>query len=470
MAPTPHRIQRTALADPLQPFQVLTHVSETGERIPVLINLRSGLPPVAALRYTLFRRGRPGASASLKLAVRCIRDLYEWYDVACDGRSLDMLLQGGEMLTDYELRAALAYVSKTGLRTWERTQAVKRRKGVVGSITAEVPRVGPWLNNRRLWAWRHFLGWITDRRKWSDDKGTPSMHERRLWREQLIDVQEFCDDPDNHQRAGHTVHHAPLSQEELATIAEAIAPDADGAFPAVFTPATRLRNWCMYAAGRWGGLRRGEILKLKVRDIPAPIAGRGTPAAPWVFAVSEIAVVRRPDDHLDSRVTDEPSVKRGGRAVALPDDVLGDLHRYAISAHGDDLTLSHVADRYLFVTDDGRPLSVGRADDVIEQIGGYASDAWTREYNAGLHTLGGLTWHRLRATRATELLPEFEVSGANGVMEFCAYFGWVSMMSARPYLIELFRRRGKARVVSHLESLSTESALRRLLLTTRPKV
>lgn len=463
------RSQRTALPDSTQPFHVLTHVTETGERIPVLIELRSGLPPVAALRYTLFRRGRPGASASLKVAVRCIRDLYEWYHITYDGRSLDALLHGGEMLTDDELRAALAFVSSTGLRSWERTQTVRRSKGVIGSITNEVPRVGAWLNNRRLSAWRHFLGWITDRRKWSDDKGMRSAVERRLWREQLIDIREFCDDPDNHQRSGRTVHHAPLSQEELETIDEAIAPDTDGAFPAVFTPATCLRNWCMYAVGRWGGLRRGESLKLKVGDIPTPVAGHGTPASPWEFSVSEIEVVRRPDDRMDSRVTDEPSVKRGGRGVTMPDDVLGDLYRYALSVHGRDLSLAHVSDRYLFVTEEGRPLSIGRADDVIEQIGRYASAAWQREHRAGVHTLDGLTWHRLRATRATELLPEFEASGINGVMEFCSYFGWVSMLSARPYLVELFRRRGKARVVSHLESLRTESALRRLLLSTRPK-
>ena len=92
---------------------------------------------------------------------------------------------------------------------------------------------------------------------------------------------------------------------EIRAIRNSIGPrrDTQGvlSFPEVFSPHTRMRNWLMFEVALELGIRRGELLKLRLDSLP-----RG--------ADDGIRVLRRPDDPHDSR-SKEPAVKTAERVI-----------------------------------------------------------------------------------------------------------------------------------------------------------
>jgi integrase len=97
----------------------------------------------------------------------------------------------------------------------------------------------------------------------------------------------------------------PLEEAEIRAVRNSIGPrrDAQGilSFPEVFSAHTRLRNWLMFEVALELGIRRGELLKLRLDSLP-----RG--------GDDGIRVLRRPDDPHDSR-SKEPAVKTAERVI-----------------------------------------------------------------------------------------------------------------------------------------------------------
>ena len=129
------------------------------------------------------------------------------------------------------------------------------------------------------------------------------------------------------------------------------------------------------------GVRRGELLKVRLDSLP-----RGSDDG--------ILILRHPDDPADTR-TREPAVKTAERIIPASRPLLSALRAY--------MTLPPPLGRvkgtslYLFVTERGSPLSLDRADDVIQDIGRHSG-------------ITPLSWHRLRHTWseqwAERLLPQ----------------------------------------------------------------
>lgn len=265
--------------------------------------------------------------------------------------------------------------------------------------------------------------------------------EREARRQARADLEDFFEDQVVPE--GRPGRRTAPTDSEIEAIEAAIGPDECGRFrDSGFAPATRWRNWICYGLARYGGLRRSEVLKLRIEDLP--VRHRSKATGGWALTSAVIEVVRRPDDPADPRASRPPSVKRHDRPVVLPDSFLHDIWNW-IETVRPRTDSSGRASPYLVVTDRGHPLSVDRLGEVIEQAAVLAAREFEARHPGAPHTLDRLTWHRLRHRRAQELLPEYEAAGPTGLDEFREYFGWASMSSAEPYLRDLYRSRAAAR-------------------------
>lgn len=191
---------------------------------------------------------------------------------------------------------------------------------------------------------------------------------------------------------------------------------------------------------RWGGLRLGEALKVQLEDIPPRESDADAILREVDGSALAIQIHRRVDDLLDTRRS-EPAVKRLGRRVALPDTVIKLLWDYR-----DTLPKSTP---YLVRTDDKtRALSYSQASKIAAAIRPAATKLFEAQHPGDAHTLSAFRWHRLRHTRAVEMLPEYFPDGQADPIrqrQFCDAFGWAYLESAEPYLRLLYRRDGEAR-------------------------
>ncbi len=201
----------------------------------------------------------------------------------------------------------------------------------------------------------------------------------------------------------------PLEEQEIVSIRQTIGPMREGegswVFPrSVFAEHTRLRNWLMFEMALELGVRRGELLKLRLDSLP-----RGSDDG--------IRILRHPDDPADSR-TNEPAVKTAERVIPASRALLSALRAY--------MTLPPPLGRvrgkslYLFVTEKGSPLSLDRADDVIQDISRHSG-------------ITPLSWHRLRHTWS-ERWAERLLSLPNGkdVLQYLG--GWANPHSPDRYI------------------------------------
>lgn len=143
----------------------------------------------------------------------------------------------------------------------------------------------------------------------------------------------------------------PLVDEEVVYIRQAFSRFKHG-----------LRNRIMFEICLGMGLRRGELLKLKVKDV-----------------VDNVLHIRRNND-LDDLRQPLPSVKTEERELTIPSDLVPHLNQYISKVRRSNHT------DYLFTTQTGQPLSVAQSDKIIRQL---------KEFT-GIP----ISWHRLRHTFA----------------------------------------------------------------------
>lgn len=116
--------------------------------------------------------------------------------------------------------------------------------------------------------------------------------------------------------------------------------------------AVKFRNYLIISWLYETGMRRGELLNLKVGDIN--------------FSDNSVTIIRRPDDKNDPRKY-QPLVKTRGRRIPIPEE-LGLLTRKYISNYR---AVNAAAKKhpYLFVaTDTGQPLSLKSVNSIFNKV------------------------------------------------------------------------------------------------------
>ena len=176
------------------------------------------------------------------------------------------------------------------------------------------------------------------------------------------------------------------------------------------------------------GIRRGELLKLRLDSLPRA-------------ADDGIRILRRPDDPHDSRAK-EPAVKTAERVIPASRELLRAVQVYLTSPP----PVGRVSGKspYLFVTRSGSPVSIDTADDIIVAIG-------------RLSGVTPLSWHRLRHSWA-ERMAELFAEQPNGMDRLVYLGGWTNPLSARRYIQRSLAKQAKEALRGYHRKLYEEAA------------
>jgi integrase len=343
------------MSDASPKYRVLPIVLETGETLPTLVCNSDWIPLRVPTRWAVRRRRFECMDSTLAANLRALGLLYEWAEatlhchlddmlerfVIPDGRQFDSLVQF--------LRA--------------RANRPERNLNSLATVANQAVAI------------RLFLMWV------SDPTNQGSAHPKaaqQIARERAALIEMFRPIA---SYTGAAQRIPPLLKQQLDKINAVIGPNRDSSgrleLPLSFNeqnpfrPPSRLRNWLMYAIAYQCGLRRGELLKLRLDDLPKPDD-------------SGIKVRRRPHDSADVR-RNKPRVKTVERVLPVSEEIRAGVRAYL----GFPPPIGRARGRtpYLFVSANGAPLSIPATNEIAKLIGQHTE-------------IHDLSWHSFRHTWA----------------------------------------------------------------------
>jgi integrase len=327
----------------------------SGERFPVLLTL-NWIPVPLPTRYTVHKLRDSDQLETIVGKLRAIRFLYQWSAEYTPRIDLEERIRSGEFLTTAHLLSFKEWVrSRKNMNVVQmRTEVLPGDKVAVSNNTV----------NTYIDAVRDFLVWAHETQ---GGAGEPELNRHATkWNANKLTATParalFALTPEQQRRLLQHVH--PCSPTNP------------------FHEPIRLRNYLIVCVLLYCGVRRGELLKIRVGD--AQTKGGDT---------GYITVVRRPDDPADPR-SHPPSVKTRGRRLYISDELRGLLVAY--------LRQRKSKQPYLFVDPEtGFPLSGGAITVMIDRI--RTTDPMLLET--------GMTAHSLRRSFEENLTPVLEKSG-----------------------------------------------------------
>ncbi len=303
---------------------------DDGERYMILVG-EDGMPLYfPALYVTAIVRGGNKAANTLRNTLYAIKVLCDWQSDA--EISLEERFSCGELLSDHEIHA---------LRDFTRLPlaGAMQPEGKVVSIAVRKRKpkaVSTKVQYARLTVIAHYLGFLAAQVQRGDEGSQKKIQAMvstiKANRPKITKKSQ----PDRDQ-----IH---LDEALLERLDNALKPGSSN--NPVKDYGTQVRNALIIAILRATGMRRGELLNLRVEDIN--------------FSVNTLSIVRRPDSKDDQRL-DQPVAKTRERTIPidplLADHIYNYVLRYRAHVPG---AKKHT---YLFVTHKagpacGRPLSI----------------------------------------------------------------------------------------------------------------
>lgn len=410
---------RKQQTDVLSPFRVLLLVLDTGERLPCLVERETWLPVRLATRWAMRTRRYRRQSSTLTDNLRILGSLYTWARMS-GGFDLDDYLTQGNILTPRQIEAFAST-----LRSPELFEAEPQLKLITEPTSSLFPPIDASTYDHYLSVTEHFLLWSLDHM----NRGGVS----RLSLERLVAERAQLTYLFQSLRIGArpSERMEPLEDQEIQHIRETIGPRREGQNPwmfsgHIFSEATRLRNWLMFETALQLGVRRGELLKLRLDSLP-----RGSDDG--------IRILRSPDDPADTRAR-EPAVKTAERILPAS--------RHLLSAFRAYLTLPPPLGRvrgkspYVFVAKEGQALSLDRADDIIQDIGRHSR-------------IAPLSWHRLRHTWSEKWAERFLVQpNGKDLLQYAG--GWTNPHSPDHYIQHTIEKQAADLMRTYHQTLYTK--------------
>lgn len=323
-------------------YAVKTVVTRSGERLPLLVDQRDGQPLFEPTVFAISElRGRGNASATIEQALRAVMVLLystHWLDV-----DLNQRMEQGRLLDLGEIEELVRQCHRTA-------RAVRRGLGAKGAARHSNGRVvllerdGVVSNTAaiRLHYVIHYLKWLTTSRRLRIGPKHPLYSGLTESAALALDALHA-----RMPHGGESAERLGLDEAQRQQLRAAVQVDAEG------NPwkreHARVRN---NLAIRWLadlGLRRGELLSVRVRDIN--------------FQTNEVTIHRRADDPEDPR-RHQPLTKTRGRLLPLGAELAKSTFTY-ISKHRRAQGKAKHHD-FLFVADrSGAPLSLSALNDVF---------------------------------------------------------------------------------------------------------
>ncbi|HEY0100344.1 MAG TPA: site-specific integrase [Pyrinomonadaceae bacterium] len=399
---------------------VVERLDVDGEELPILRHAEMWLPAPIALRYALWARFRVGPS-SLTNDFRAIAILYNWAEATEGIGYFEDFLTSGRVLTRDQLLAFLPYLQSR--RYIDADELITLSPDYI----TLPPIVGNQTYNARLVAVREFIGWTVEPVNHSGDMLFDE-DEREL---KLAKMARLCNE--HTLTVGESLRPDPITKEEIRLIRKAIMPDELGNYPPNgFRKATRFRNWIMFEVALNLGLRKGELLTLKVSHLPA-----------LIDLLQFFFVPRQQDAPEDPRKRRRLRGKTNERRVPLMEpDLLPSILGYRDAAPPIGRNDPRITSPYFFVTSEGQPIACSTADHIIKQIGKYAARLVDEDMTLDEHvrarlkeSLLALSWHRLRHTWAEQAAQKLYLKYGVGAWAILKEWGgWNSEESMERYI------------------------------------
>lgn len=298
----------------------------TGERFPVLLYRNSFRPVVLATRYIIDERRENKQSSTIARDVRILRWFYEWCDTT--HIHIEKRLRMGEMLTKAEVTSFCRY-----LRAY-------RRSRIIGSIDLQGISQEATVDVMSPETFNSYIGVVQDFLLWAAYEFIPVATPEESVRNTLkYAIDSLKRSFRSNLKAGRSIpNRGGLSIQEVEEIRTIIQPSG---VKNPFKKSVQFRNWLIFELMIATGIRRGELLKLKVEHLPVGIK-------------TTLSIIRSPDDKRDPR-RQEPQVKTRIREIPLHKWLARMLWRYVQSYR----RTSDKTQRYLFTSSRGCPLSSG---------------------------------------------------------------------------------------------------------------
>ena len=404
------------------PYTVIHLKLDSGERLPCLVESETWIPARVATRWAVRYRRYRVQSSTLANNLRALRQVYNWAETVGNLNLDDFLTTGG--ILDARQVESLAFFLRAG---GESTVA-----GIILPAGSDQQLEGfpsPSTFDHQLAVAEDFLIWALDS---ANRGGSSSLTLEQLYAHRIRLSEIFGS---LRIGAAKSRRKEPLTDDAVKRIREAITPETDqqGRFltndkgcllfsSGRFSKETQLRNWLMFETSLDLGLRRGELLKLRLDSLP-----RGNNDG--------VRILRLPDDKADSR-SNEPSVKTAERVIPASRRLLMAFRAYLTAPQPQGRVSGKSP--YVFVTSDGKPVSLDAANDIIQSISRLSGVS--------------LSWHSLRHTWA-ERMADLLADKPNGADQLKYLGGWTNSQSSNLYIQNAIAKQAAATLRKHQEEI-----------------
>ncbi|MGI8544793.1 MAG: tyrosine-type recombinase/integrase [Aridibacter sp.] len=264
-------------------YFVRTALFESGERLPVLHYTNTLEPVILSMRYVINERRETKKSGTIERDIRVIGFLYQWADL----RKLDLesFLKEGNTFSPEQITSLCRYLRIS------RQINIKKADHEKDTVTY----LSPLTFNNYLNVAKDFLKWAA--RNYISKKVTGGDIQAAIWEANDRIERSFS----NNIVSGRNAQKEGLNKNEVESIRTAFNPQSSNN---PFKPSLKFRNHIIFELLLATGIRRGELLKLKIRHLPQG-------------PKKTLSVIRQPDSKDDPRRR-EPQVKTLEREIPLP--------------------------------------------------------------------------------------------------------------------------------------------------------
>lgn len=373
-------------------FQLKTILLDTGERLPLLIERATGIPLFEPTVFTVSQlRARNLATNTIIQAMRAIVVLHTM--LAKNDIDLNRRLDEGKILSQGEIDELVGMAKKELASFTDLGKEEDRRDQPRKVLSLEQARLSLTRNQApnevnsdttaiRLLYIREYLNWRIDERLL---RTTTSHKHRATLAELKVIVDEAISQrtPISRGRC-HQEERLGLDGDERALLLE--ITDLQHPDNPWSSSHAKERNALIVRLGLGLGLRRGELLGLRIQDISA--------------LHEEVFVARRPDDKTDPRL-DQPNAKTRERTIVLTSSLAEQIRTYVQGLRreqGD----ARKHPFLLVASGTGKPLSISGFNKIF------------RPLQQASPQLRHVISHLLRHTFNDDMSDELEAAGESG--------------------------------------------------------
>lgn len=324
-------------------LSIRRYTSSTGERFAVLVD-DLGMPLYYPTLYvTCVLRGGGLAVNTIINSLTAIKALYAWQ--AYHGFEVESRFERSELLLTHEIHSLRDFLQIPLIPAQQlatNVRALKQEVRVVGSDSQYL----------RMSVIADYLKFLAERLHPRTGASSAAIYKM------VKAIKENRPKKDTRSKGDRDENH--LDDDVLAAITEALEPGSENNPVADYS--VQVRNSLMFVILQATGMRRGELLNLRIED--------------FSFAKQTVKVVRRPDSRFDSRKY-QPVAKTLGRTIPLKGDIMDAVSSY-IQEHRAKVPKAN-KHGYLFVTHkagayQGQPLSNAGFGKFMSQLAASTKD------------------------------------------------------------------------------------------------